>query len=203
MSVAPDQEWQLSPESDALIYPANGKTLVKPFILTTAVANGALRAVDNYDYSLRTELKALGYDLIVVAHPPEGDLAKQADSVRTAILRTIAEQQGDAPLVVGGIGRGALTSRYALVKMERERLTHQTALYFSYDGHAPSAQEAEQLEQLGDWPTIPKLLNLITFGEAPQVHGEQFAETKIGSPLSGEVPPVSKQHGSWLLERLP
>lgn len=48
-------------------------------------------------------------------------------------MRAIAEQIGDARLVVGGFSMGGIVTRYALAEMEARSMDHRTALYFSYD----------------------------------------------------------------------
>ncbi|MGC5394257.1 hypothetical protein ACPXCP_00730 [Streptomyces sp. DT20] len=50
-----------------------------------------------------------------------------------AILRTIAEQQGDTRLLVGGFSMGGLVARYTLAKMETQRIDHRTGVYLSFD----------------------------------------------------------------------
>jgi predicted alpha/beta-fold hydrolase len=56
-----------------------------------------------------------------------------AEAAVAAIMRAVAEQQGDSRLVVGGFSVGGIVTRYALATMERQRMDHRTALYFSYD----------------------------------------------------------------------
>lgn len=60
-------------------------------------------------------------------------ILENAETVVAAILRTSAEQLGDARLAVGGFSMGGIVTRYALAKLETQRMDHRTALYFSYD----------------------------------------------------------------------
>jgi hypothetical protein len=48
-------------------------------------------------------------------------------------MRANAEQVDNTPLTVGGFSMGGIVTRYALARMERQRMDHRTAVYFSYD----------------------------------------------------------------------
>ncbi|MDJ0345407.1 hypothetical protein QMK19_37760 [Streptomyces sp. H10-C2] len=50
-----------------------------------------------------------------------------------AIQRATQEMSGEHGLAVGGFSMGGLVMRYALLKLERQRMDHRTELYFSYD----------------------------------------------------------------------
>lgn len=56
-----------------------------------------------------------------------------AQAAEAAIMRARSEQLSDARLVVGGFSMGGIVTRYALAKLEMQRMDHRTALYFSYD----------------------------------------------------------------------
>ncbi|MFJ7249806.1 hypothetical protein ACIQWA_34935 [Kitasatospora sp. NPDC098652] len=105
------------------------------------------------------------------------------------------------PLVAGGIGRGALTARYALAKMERERLDHQTRVYFSYNGTAPIPErESPGLEQLGNWPLRPRLLKLVSGDFKNTLSDDDFDDHFSSSPNTG-TSLITKELGSWLIDR--
>ena len=48
-------------------------------------------------------------------------------------MRANAKRVTDTPLVVGGFSMGGIVTRYALAKLESQRIDHQTSHYISYD----------------------------------------------------------------------
>ncbi|MFF0547115.1 lipase family protein [Nocardia thailandica] len=211
MTVKPNEEWDLH-GSTAWVFTTQ-RGLQRPFVL---VADGgpadmaALgEAADAADFALRAQLTQRGYDLILVGfdHDP-ADPAKSADTVRHAVLRAVAQRLGSVPLMLGGIGRGALVARYALARMEHEHMDHQTQTYYSYNGVAPTAQEAGEFERVGGMPRRPRLLK-ITAG-APDLEGlgrdadpdaSMFDDWLFTEGAADGL--MSPEAGTWLLDRLP
>ncbi|MGW0635022.1 hypothetical protein [Nocardia salmonicida] len=209
------QVWDLNRGTGtAWVYSAPTGVLRRPFIVVadngpSDMAKFAGKASDTA-YDLHTALAERERDLILVGFTSENsNLDGTANTVREAMMRAIAEQQGSAPLIVGGIGRGALLARYALAKMECQRIDHQVEAYFAYNSTSPANQdETDALDRFGTVPQRPRLLKL-TVG-APDVeglsekddqdrslfhdtfHGEETATTSLLSPRAGQ----------WLLERL-
>ncbi len=95
------------------------------------------------------------------------------------------ERVGDTPLTVGGLGRGALTTRYSLVRMEMQRIDPETAIYFSYNGSAPSTDEAAELDRLGGWPYRPLKSKAVSGEFKDELNDDDFEENKGGRPGLG------------------
>ncbi|MFG2526258.1 esterase/lipase family protein [Streptomyces sp. NPDC048527] len=86
------------------------------------------------DYKFISALHQRGYDLILVGYEDRTkSIVDNAKTVTEAILNTIGRREGNAPLTVGGFSMGGLITRYALAKLEIQKMDHQTALYLSYD----------------------------------------------------------------------
>ncbi|NGN68512.1 hypothetical protein G5C51_32020 [Streptomyces sp. A7024] len=184
---------------------------MRPVILAGAGGTGATdlaafeAGVDHTSYSLLAALRAQGLDVILVGYNDgNAQLRDLAQAVTDCVQRAQAERSGNAPLVAGGIGRGALAARYALVKLERMRMYHDTATFFSYNETAPTEQEANELNQMGDWPGIPRKLGIVSgdfTSELDLTHEGPFDFTKTGARNPGG-PLVTEELGSWLVEEL-
>ncbi|MFI8083979.1 hypothetical protein ACIF6L_24635 [Kitasatospora sp. NPDC086009] len=219
--MASAQEWTLK-NGTARVFPANGSTLVKPLILaaqgkgpadlTTPEAHAeatkptdlaAFEAgVDDPSYSFLGELRARGYDLILVGYNKGVTrLADQSQAVIGAIHQAAYEWDGDGLLTVGGIGRGALAARHALTKMEVERQDHRTQTYFSYNGSAPFEEESTDLRRLGGWPLRPIKFKLVSGDFTSRLNDDDFDESTLGAANTGKSL-ITKELGSWLLNKL-
>ncbi|MFF1694832.1 esterase/lipase family protein [Streptomyces sp. NPDC058257] len=136
----PDQEWTL-PGGRAWVYLANSKHgLVKPVILADGFNSGpseldfSWEIIERGPYPFISELRNRGYDVILLGFDERSaSILDNAKAAKSAIQEAIARRTGDHPLTVGGFSMGGLITRYALAKMEHEKVDHQTALYFSFD----------------------------------------------------------------------
>ncbi|MFC9857070.1 MULTISPECIES: esterase/lipase family protein [unclassified Streptomyces] len=135
----PDAEWELPDGFANVYYGENNSGIRKPVLMADGFNLGRSDLDRLYlgldgDFALLTELRRRGRDVILIGFDDRG--ASILDNARTAthaILRTTAEQQGDATLTVGGFSMGGIVTRYALARMESEGIDHRTELYFSYD----------------------------------------------------------------------
>ncbi|NBE94351.1 alpha/beta hydrolase [Nonomuraea sp. KC401] len=83
---------------------------------------------------LLDQLRMMGFDVVLLGFDERHThIQANAAVAVTCVLRAIEERRGDDPLVVGGVSMGGMITRYALARMESERLDHQTDKYFSYD----------------------------------------------------------------------
>ncbi|MFB7257937.1 hypothetical protein [Streptomyces nojiriensis] len=198
-------DWQLRHGSARVLMVGEG--LRRPVVLAAGEAGPTDLAkfeagVDHTSYSFLGELRARGYDLILVGYDARAvTLADQADAVQEALLRARAFREGNASLAVGGIGRGALAARYALAKAEQEIISHETSTYFSYNGSAPSSEEGAELKAFGGWPQLPRLLKMVSGDFTSALGDEDFDEAKAGAANPGG-PLITKELGSWLLDGL-
>ncbi|MGW7133476.1 esterase/lipase family protein [Streptomyces bobili] len=134
-------EWPL-PNGFAWVFPADDNTtggLVRPVIMADGFNLGRSELDKTYqglesDYEFISELRRRGRDVILLGFEERSaSILDNAEAAKAAIMRAIAEQIGDARLVVGGFSMGGIVTRYALAEMEARSMDHRTALYFSYD----------------------------------------------------------------------
>lgn len=135
-----DTEWEL-PNGFAWVYYGEGTSHVqKPIIMADGFNLGRsdlqwlAQGLDGGEYKFLTELRKQGRTVILVGFDERtAPIQTNAETVIAAIMQAIGERVGDDRLTVGGFSMGGLITRYALAKLETERMDHQTALYFSYD----------------------------------------------------------------------
>ncbi|WP_327587499.1 hypothetical protein OHA25_11185 [Nonomuraea sp. NBC_00507] len=126
---------------------------------------------------LLDQLRTLGIDVVLLGFDQRQTYMQANAGVAVAcVLRALAERQGDTPLVVGGASMGGLVTRYALARMESERIDHQTDKYFSYD-----------TPHLGAWiPLVLQQLAYLHESLQPRHDGAGQAEL-IRSPAAQQL----------------
>jgi hypothetical protein len=203
----PSDQWQLRNGQAWVFRSRSNPGLVRPLILAADVQNGptdmaALVAkLDNDSYSFLSALRSVGRDLVVLGYSKGNTgLAETAETVIECVRMTAEVRLGDARLTVGGVGRGALATRYGLAKMEWERLDHQTGIYFSYNGSAPSTDEAAKLQSVGGWPQVPRLLQALS-AEFSELLDDYFDANKVGAANQGSAL-ITQELGSWIIDSL-
>ncbi|MFF0103779.1 esterase/lipase family protein [Streptomyces hirsutus] len=140
VEVPEHDEWTL-PNGFAWVFPGEGNRggLVRPVIMADGFNLGRSRLDALYQglesgYPFITELRRRGRDVILLGFEERSaSILDNAQAAEAAIMRALAEQLGDARLVVGGFSMGGIVTRYALAHLETQRMDHRTALYFSYD----------------------------------------------------------------------
>ncbi|MFI6335883.1 esterase/lipase family protein [Streptomyces sp. NPDC050535] len=135
----PDEKWELR-NGFAWVYYGEGSTgIERPVIMADGFNLGRsdlawLYTGLNRDYPLLTKLKQQRRTVVLLGFEERtASILTNAEAAREAILRTLGERQDDSPLTVGGFSMGGLITRYALAHLERQRIRHETAVYFSYD----------------------------------------------------------------------
>ncbi|MFI8305101.1 esterase/lipase family protein [Streptomyces sp. NPDC085927] len=134
------EEWAL-PNGFAWVFPGEGNRggLVRPVIMADGFNLGRSRLDTLYQglesgFPFISELRRRGRDVILLGFEERSaSILDNAQAAEAAIMRAIAEQLGDARLVVGGFSMGGVVTRYALAHLETQRMDHRTGLYFSYD----------------------------------------------------------------------
>ncbi|MEE1771897.1 hypothetical protein PUR34_28000 [Streptomyces sp. JV185] len=141
IEVPEHEEWPL-PNGFAWVFPGEGNRngIVRPVIMADGFNLGRSKLDELYQglegggFPFISELRRRGRDVILVGFEERSaSILDNAEAVMAAIMRAGAEQLGDARLVVGGFSMGGIVTRYALAKLETQRMDHRTALYFSYD----------------------------------------------------------------------
>ncbi|MFE9673455.1 hypothetical protein ACFYO5_04940 [Streptomyces sp. NPDC006259] len=141
VAVPAHAEWPL-PNGFAWVFPADGNTagrVVRPVIMADGFNLGRSELDKTYQglesgYQFISELHRRGKDVVLLGFEERSaSILDNARAAEAAIRETIEHRQGNSPLVVGGFSMGGIVTRYALADMERKRMDHQTAVYFSYD----------------------------------------------------------------------
>ncbi|WP_326667827.1 esterase/lipase family protein [Streptomyces sp. NBC_01257] len=134
-------EWPL-PNGFAWVFPGEGNHggLVRPVIMADGFNLGRSKldvlyhGLEGGDFPFISELRRRGRDVILLGFEERSaSILDNARAAEAAIMRAIAEQVGDARLAVGGFSMGGIVTRYALARLETQRMDHRTGLYFSYD----------------------------------------------------------------------
>ncbi|MET8754170.1 hypothetical protein ABZW32_29310 [Streptomyces sp. NPDC004667] len=140
IEVPEHEEWSL-PNGFAWVFLGDGnRHLTRPVIMADGFSLGRseldvlYQGLEGGAFPFVSELRRRGRDVILLGFDERSaSILDNAQAAIAAILQAGAEQVGDARLVVGGFSMGGIVTRYALAKMERQRMDHRTALYFSYD----------------------------------------------------------------------
>ncbi|WP_331746154.1 alpha/beta hydrolase (plasmid) [Streptomyces sp. NBC_00846] len=141
IEVPEHDEWSL-PNGFAWVFPGEGNRsgLVRPVIMADGFNLGRseldwlYQGLEGGSFPFISELRRRGRDVILLGFEERSaSILENAQAAEAAIMRAIAEQMGDTRLVVGGFSMGGIVTRYALAKLETQRMDHRTALYFSYD----------------------------------------------------------------------
>ncbi len=202
----PSAQWEL-PNGKAWVF-ASGDGLVTPLVLAADVQDGPtdmaalVAGLDHESYSFLSALRSVKRDLVVVGYSDgKAELSENAKVVTEGIWRTNGEKVSANPLTVGGLGRGALTTRFSLARLEMQRADHQTAIYFSYNGAAPSTDEAEPVKRMGGWPRMPVKLKAVSGEFKDELNDDDFDDNKVGAPNSGGAL-ITQELGSWIIDQL-
>ncbi|MFF8726595.1 esterase/lipase family protein [Streptomyces sp. NPDC015171] len=137
---AADEEWRL-PRGSARVYYGHGdRAMVRPVVLTDGFDLGPTDfdrfwdRLENGRYPFVSRLRARRRTLVLVGFDERADsILDNAETATAAILRTLAEQTDGAGLLVGGFGMGGLVTRYALARLEAQRIDHRTGVHLSFD----------------------------------------------------------------------
>ncbi|MEV6748761.1 MULTISPECIES: hypothetical protein [unclassified Streptomyces] len=140
LPLQPSEVWDL-PGGTAWVYYGEGNTgLVRPVIFADGFSTGpselefSWQIMEFGDYALISELRRRGHDVVLLGFDERSaSILDNSRTAQAAIMRAIAEREGDTPLAVGGFSMGGLVTRHALAKMEQKGMEHRTAVYFSYD----------------------------------------------------------------------
>ncbi|MCX4529939.1 MULTISPECIES: triacylglycerol lipase [unclassified Streptomyces] len=116
------------------------KVLRRPVILADGFApegtnvDNLYDGLENGEYPFISTLRQAGFDVILLGFADRtASILDNAEVAIQCIMQTIAEREGNAQLTVGGFSMGGLVTRYALAKMERQRMQHEVSTYLSYD----------------------------------------------------------------------
>ncbi|MFE1440340.1 esterase/lipase family protein [Streptomyces sp. NPDC058739] len=135
-----DEVWELPGGSARVYYGEGQKGVVRPVVLADGFNLGPTDfdwlwdQLENGRYPFISELRRRGRTLVLVGFDERSEsILRNAETMTAALMRTVAEQLGDARLLVGGFSMGGMVARYALAKMETQRMDHRVGVYVSFD----------------------------------------------------------------------
>jgi hypothetical protein len=179
--------------------------LVRPLLLAADAGPGPTdlagleRRLDHAAFSFLAHAHRRGFDVCLVGYADgRGTLDELAGAVRRAVDHTRGARTGTAPLTVGGVGRGALAARHALLRMEEEGLSPDTAFHYAVNSAEPTAQEAEYLTRRGGLPRTTENIKLITL--APE--SEPLLDPAYDNVFVTPAPRATDRPGPLLPEDL-
>ncbi|MFD4688814.1 esterase/lipase family protein [Streptomyces sp. NPDC058463] len=140
----PDETWELRDGGTAWVYRVPGRSAIeRPVILSDGFSSlpssknelyFGLEGDGSPDYKFISALHESGHDLVLIGYEDRTrSIIDNASVLTEAIFTAISRQEGSAPLTVGGFSMGGLIARYALAKLELQKMDHRTALYVSFD----------------------------------------------------------------------
>lgn len=135
----PDEKWTLRGGFAHVYYGEGNQGIVRPVIMADGFNLGKsdlawLYAGLDGDFPFLAGMRRRGRDVILVGFDERSaSILDNARTVTEAVLRTVAQRLGGTRLMAGGFSMGGLVTRYALARMEHERMDHQVGAYFSWD----------------------------------------------------------------------
>ncbi|MGW7541374.1 esterase/lipase family protein [Streptomyces sp. NPDC054770] len=204
-----DEQWQLPGGSARVYYGEGRKGVVRPVVLADGFNLGPTdydwlwNGLENGRYPFVSELRRRGRTLVLVGFDERSEsILRNAETVFAAVLRTIAEQLGDARLLVGGFSMGGLVTRYALARMETQRIDHRVGVHLSFDSPHRGAWLPVGLQAFAHYlaPYDDTYLRQISSPAAQQMlwrHLDGLTGTPKESPLRTAFKEQLRQVGDW------
>ncbi len=203
-----DMEWQLG-AGMARVYLHNSKAgLQKPVILSDGFNSGPTDfdvlwdGLNRKRYAFLDNLRQRGHDVILMGYQERSaSILENAEVATHCIFRAIGERRGDDPLTVGGFSMGGLVTRYALAKLEMQRMDHQTSTYLSFDSPHRGAWIPFSLQALAHFlkivPAMSKQINSPAARQLLWRHMESVDSEPQEDPLRTEFLEALKRVGNW------
>ncbi|MFC5174923.1 esterase/lipase family protein [Streptomyces mutomycini] len=205
----PDDKWPL-PGGTAWVYYGEGnKGLTRPVLMADGFNSGPSSldelwaGLEKSAYPLIGELRQRGRDVVLIGYDERSaSILDNAQAATAAIMRAAAEQMGSTPLMVGGFSMGGLVTRYALAKMEMQRINHQVGVYFSYDSPHNGAHIPLSLQAFAHYirKLDPRFSDQMNSPAAQQLlwqHIETWSDKPGVSPLRTQFLDELENVGSW------
>ncbi|WP_040829856.1 hypothetical protein [Nocardia jiangxiensis] len=213
----PSQQWTLDNGGSAWAYLVNRSQVSAPVILVADRDHDATcldafaDTVNSPDYPLGTMLARRGKDIILVGYETDADWGTAVGTVRSAVMETKRRCPGEQRTVLGGAGWAGLLTRYVLAEREYAGFDHQVGVYFCLDSTKPTADEQNDLFDVGNMPMLPTSLKITTDGvpdlEELTAHDDpglsMFDDALYASASPADSSWMTEEQGRWLLDRLP
>lgn len=204
----PNAEWKL-PGGTARVYLGQGNTaLQRPVILSDGFNSGPSdfdafwHGLNGLDFAFVDKLRERGHDLILLGYNERSaSILQNAEAATACIMQAIAERMSDSPMLVGGFSMGGLITRYALARMEAQRMDHQTGVYLSFDSPHRGASIPLALQALAHFltgfPAMSRQINSPASRQLLWQHIESVEATPQQDPLRTEFLAALQRVGDW------
>ena len=104
--------------------------------------------------NLANNLRARGYDLVILNFNNGGDLIQRNAYLLVRLIQIVNEsKQNNCPIILTGFSMGGLVARYALNYMENRNMNHEVGLFFSYDAPQRGANISLVQQNVLEWLT--------------------------------------------------
>jgi hypothetical protein len=210
----PSETWRFSGGSAWIYYGAGNTRLANPVIISDGFNSGPSDldmiwdGMERGDFPFVTELRDRGSDLIILGYKERSaSILANAEVAIECIMRALGERRGNTPLAVGGFSMGGLVTRYALAKLEFQRVDHQTGVYFSYDSPHRGAWIPISLQALAHYlraaaPAMSRQINSPAARQLLWRHIAEVNERPAQDPMRAEFLAALDRVGGWPLRPL-
>ncbi|PRX97739.1 hypothetical protein [Allonocardiopsis opalescens] len=204
----PDDEWRLPGGTAWVYYGAGNRRLTRPVVLADDFGTGPSgldrlwEVLERGGHPFAGGLRDRGRDVVLVGYDePGARIQDNAEAVVAAVLEAIERRLGDTPLAVGGLGMGGLVTRFALAKLEYERIDHQTAVHLSYDSPHRGAWVPIGLQAMAHLlASAPEMSRQVNCPAARQLLWRHIAAVDAvpaEDPLRTELLTELRHYGGW------
>jgi len=205
----PDETWPLPGGTAWVYYGERNQGIVRPVLMADGFNSGPSSlddlwaGLESSAYPLIGELRRRGRDVVLIGFDERSaSILENAQTATAAIHRAVAERLGSTRLAVGGFSMGGLVTRYALARMEMQRIDHQVGVYFSYDSPHNGAHIPLSLQAFAHY--IRKLdsrfsdqMNSPAAQQLLWQHIENWSDKPGVSPLRTEFLDELEKVGGW------
>jgi hypothetical protein len=174
----PDDIWRLPGGTAWVYYGEQNHGIARPVILADGFNSGPseldpfYHGLERGRFPLASELRRRGRDMILLGYDDRSaSILENAQTATAAIDRAAAERRGGARLMVGGFSMGGMVTRYALARMEMQRIDHQVGVYWSWDTPHRGAYVPVSLQAFAHYikPHDPRFSNQMNSPAARQM----------------------------------
>jgi len=159
--------------------------------------------LDHESYSFLAALRSANRDLVLLGYSDgKAGLVRNARAVTECVFRTIRERTGDAPLTLGGLGRGG-SSRPATASSAwnaRGSTTKPRPTSPTTARPRPRTRLRSWTAWAG-WPMRPRKLKAVSGEFKDELNDHDFDDNKVGAPKSGGAL-ITRELGSWIIDNL-
>lgn len=201
--------WHLPGGTAWVYYGQRNPGLARPVLLADGFGAGASDIDELYDglergaFPLISELRLRGRDVVIIGYDDRGAaIQDNAHTVTAALHRSAAERLGSTRLAAAGFSMGGLVTRYALARMEMQRMDHQVGVYMSWDTPHRGAYVPISLQAFAHYlraydPRFSDLFNSPASRQLLAWHLSDWNGTPGVDPLRTQLLSELERMGGW------